>query len=53
MSVTIRTPRDVRTLIPSEGFVMAVYDGQFPGGKVTATARMRDGKEVTRSLYVR
>jgi hypothetical protein len=51
-TVTLRTPRDVRTLVPSEGFVLAVYDGQFPGGEVTATARLRDGKEVTRSLYV-
>jgi hypothetical protein len=54
VSVTFTTPRDVRTLIPSsEGhFVLAVYDGQFPGGKATATARMRNGKEVTRALYV-
>jgi len=54
VSVTIKTPRDVRTLIPSVDlhFVMAVYDGQFPAGKATATARLRDGKEVTRSLYV-
>ncbi|MBE2317931.1 hypothetical protein DVA67_018260 [Solirubrobacter sp. CPCC 204708] len=50
--VTIRTPRDVRTLIPSNGFVLAVYDGQFTGGKATATAHLRDGREVTRSLYV-
>lgn len=53
-TVTIRTPRDVRTLVPSpDGHViLAVYEGRFPGGRVTATARMKDGREVTRSLYV-
>ena len=30
-TVTIRTPRDVRTLVPSEGFVLAVYDRPVPG----------------------
>jgi hypothetical protein len=25
---------------------------RFPGGKVTTTARMKDGREVTRTLYV-
>ena len=54
VSVTIRTPRDVRTLVPTSPAhaVLAVYDGLFPGGKVTATARFKDGREVTRSLYV-
>jgi hypothetical protein len=53
VSVTIRTPRDVRTLIPSSPahVILAVYDGHFPAGKVTATARMKDGREVTRTLY--
>jgi hypothetical protein len=53
ISVTIRTPRDVRTLIPSSPAhaILAVYDGRFPAGKVTATARMKDGREVTRTLY--
>jgi hypothetical protein len=53
VSVTIRTPRDVRTLIPSSRahVILAVYDGHFPAGKVTATARMKDGREVTRTLY--
>ena len=49
-----RTPHDVRTLIPTpehHAFV-TVYDGQFPGGEATATARLKDGQEVTRSLYV-
>lgn len=54
VSVTIRTPRDVRTLVPSSRFhaILTVYEGRFPGGEVTATARMADGREVTRSLYV-
>lgn len=54
VSVTIKTPRDVRTLIPSKDFhmIVAVYDGLFPGGKATATAHVRNGKEVTRALHV-
>jgi hypothetical protein len=53
VSVTIRTPRDVRTLVPSgpAHAILAVYDGRFPGGEVTATARFKDGREVTRTLY--
>ncbi|MDA0164899.1 hypothetical protein OM076_31810 [Solirubrobacter ginsenosidimutans] len=53
VSVTIRTPRDVRTLVPSglAHAIIAVYDGGFPTGKVTATAHMKDGREVTRTLY--
>jgi hypothetical protein len=53
VSVTIRTPRDVRTLIPSPRAhaVLAVYAGRFPGANVTATARFRDGHTVTRKLY--
>jgi hypothetical protein len=53
VSVTITTPRDVRTLVPSgpAHVILAVYDGRFPGGKVTATARLKDGREVTRTLY--
>jgi hypothetical protein len=52
-TVTIRTPRDVRTLVPAgrAHAIIAVYDGGFPTGKVTATARFKDGKEVTRSVY--
>jgi hypothetical protein len=54
-SVTIRTPRDVRTLVPSSDVhaILAVYDGHFPGGEVTATARMKDGREMTRALHVK
>jgi hypothetical protein len=54
VSVTITTPRDVRTLVPTKDFhaIVAVYAGLFPGGKATATARFNDGKEVRRTLYV-
>lgn len=44
-SVTIATPRDVRTLVPSgreRGFI-AVYDGGFPTGEIVLTARLDDG----------
>lgn len=45
VELTVTTPRDVRTVIPSEpgkGFLL-VYDGGFPGGKLVATAHFRDG----------
>ena len=53
VSITLRTPRDVRTLVPSKDhLVLAVYEGTFPTGNVTATAHMRDGRDVSRSVYV-
>ncbi|HEX8087183.1 MAG TPA: hypothetical protein VF529_23090 [Solirubrobacteraceae bacterium] len=44
--VTLQTPRDVRTLIPSPvgHVILAVYDGDFPGGDVLVTARLRGGR---------
>ena len=41
-------------LVPSKlgHFILAAYDGTFPTGTVTATARMRDGRTVTRGVYV-
>jgi hypothetical protein len=45
VAVTIATPRDVRTLVPSKrahAFV-AVYDGDFPAGEETVSVRFRDG----------
>jgi hypothetical protein len=54
VSITITTPHDVRTLIPTpehHAFV-TVYAGRFPGGEASATARLKDGRTVTRSLYV-
>ena len=43
-SVTLRTPRDVRTVRPGPGGTyLAVYDGPFYGGRVHATAHLRGG----------
>jgi hypothetical protein len=52
VSVTLATPRDVRTLHPSgpAHALIAVYDGQFFRGSGTATIRLRDGQTVTESL---
>ncbi len=52
VSVTLRTPRDVRTLVPSHHLILAVYEGTFPTGDVTAIAHLKDGRGVTRSVYV-
>ena len=51
-AVTIVTPRDVRTLRPSgPGHVLiAVYDGQFFSGRITATVLLRNGKTVTEQI---
>jgi len=45
VSVTLETPRDVRTLIPGgpAHAILAVYDGSFPTGQVRVIARFRDG----------
>ncbi|HEY4276865.1 MAG TPA: hypothetical protein VGM91_01525 [Conexibacter sp.] len=45
VSITIATPRDVRTITPSpRAHVFAVvYDGGFPTGEIALTARLRDG----------
>ena len=44
--VTLRTPRDVRTLVPSAAgrTVLAVYDGEFVGGEMEFIAHLRGGK---------
>jgi hypothetical protein len=43
--VTIRTPRDVRTLVPSARghVVFALYDGTFPSGAIVVTSHQRGG----------
>ncbi len=48
VSVTIVTPRDVRTLRPTgpQHVLIAVYDGQFFRGAITASVRLRDGRTV-------
>lgn len=52
VEVTLETPRDVRTLIPSgpTHAIMAVYDGSFPTGSVKITARFKDGHVQTDEL---
>ena len=47
-SVTLTTPRDVRTVRPGAGGVfLAVYDGPFYGGTVRATAHLKNGRDTT------
>jgi hypothetical protein len=50
--VTLRTPRDVRTLVPSATghAVLAVYDGLFVDGTLELTAHLRDGNTWTQRL---
>ena len=51
-AVTIVTPRDVRTLRPSgpAHLLIAVYDGQFFSGRITATVLLHSGKTVTEQV---
>ena len=52
-SITLRTPRDVRTVRPGPtGLFLAVYDGAFHSGEIHATARMRDGRTITQTFPV-
>ena len=46
--VTIRSPRDIRTLVPSERghVVFALYDGHFSAGELVLIATMRGGGRV-------
>ncbi len=52
VSVTLATPRDVRTLRPAgpRHVFIVVYDGQFFRGAITATILLRDGRTVTQSV---
>jgi hypothetical protein len=52
VAVTLETPRDVRTLIPSgpTHAIIAVYDGTFPTGSVKVVARFKDGHVETDEL---
>jgi hypothetical protein len=49
--IVVRTPRDVRTLVPSAvgHAFLAVYDGDFPAGRLEITAHLKDGKTWTES----
>ena len=52
VSVTLTTPRDIRTLQPTgrhHAFI-AVYDGFFYNSPVTATALLRDGRTITKAV---
>jgi hypothetical protein len=50
--VTIRTPRDLRTLTPTTRghLVFALYDGTFPAGDIVVTTHLRNG--ATRSQRI-
>ncbi len=45
-SVTIASPRDVRTVVPSPRVhaFAAIYDGRFATGRITMTARLANGR---------
>jgi hypothetical protein len=50
VTITLTTPRDVRTVRPGPGGVfIAVYDGAFYGGEVRAVAHLRDGSSFART----
>jgi hypothetical protein len=50
--VTIRTPRDLRSLVPSSRahIVFALYDGTFPSGEILVSAHLHSG--ATRSQRI-
>jgi hypothetical protein len=52
VSITLSTPQDVRTLRPAGPMhaVIAVYDGQFFRGALSATITLRDGRTVTQMV---
>lgn len=47
--IELQTPRDVRLLRPTgpHRAYIAVYDGVFTGGKITARIRFKDGTNAT------
>jgi hypothetical protein len=53
ISVTLRTPRDIRTIHPGPGgLILAVYDGAFYGGHIDATAHLRNGQTITKTVRI-
>jgi hypothetical protein len=52
VSVTLSTPSDVRTLRPSGPLhaILAIYDGYFLRGNLTATVKLRDGRMQTEHI---
>jgi hypothetical protein len=50
-AITLRTPREVRTVRPGPGgLVLVVYDGAFYGGQIEAIAYLRGGRTVTQTF---
>ncbi len=52
VSITLATPRDVRTLRPAgpRHVFIVVYDGQFFRGGISATILLRDGRTITQPV---
>ena len=52
--MTLRTPRDVRTLVPSAvgHAILAVYDGDFVDGQLEFVAHLRGGRRWTEKLQL-
>jgi hypothetical protein len=52
-AVTISTPTDVRTLRPTGPLheLLAVYEGFFTRGRITAKVTLRDGRTLTETLH--
>jgi hypothetical protein len=50
--VTIATPRDVRTLVPSSQAhaLLIAYDGDFPTGDIVMTSTFQDGHKVEQRI---
>jgi hypothetical protein len=53
-SLTFRTPRDVRTLVPSgpARAFLVVYDGQFPAGRSELVATLESGRQEREPLFL-
>jgi hypothetical protein len=51
--VTIKSPRDVRTVLPSPRahVFLVVYDGLFPTGDFVLTSMFADGSHVTQRIH--
>jgi hypothetical protein len=50
--VTIQSPRDVRTVVPSPRahVFLVVYDGVFPAGEFVVTSTLADGSKVKQTM---
>jgi hypothetical protein len=53
MAITLRTPREVRTVRPGPGgLFLVVYDGAFYGGQIEAIASLRGARTVTQTFHL-